>query len=369
MSYLALDYYFSKVEIPTLREGDFTGFFPDIKATVPPDGSYIADKITTRLFQSFSDGFMKWVCYVAPTWVAGWTADASDEILQHIEVTVGDQKLPTPLDSTLTRDFDPLDPWGSSIRGEIKNAREMIDQGKPFPVGLFKGPQKKKKDDKEESTLEALGHNHQVVGIGYEEFPGNADGEFGLHVYDCNNPQIPMVLIMDPDSPKQLKLKRVAAGPASAAWKTYDGFFVNPRYVSQDVVSWITKRPVYSDLQATLKPSAVQVKDGDSLTVDVTVANDTSYPARFDELHIHVDVPGISSTDTLASSDGTIDPSGSASATVTLPNFKTGAAGAVPAIITARIKPKLIPTGEAAPDPGQGPIIGTASVVVMGAFP
>jgi hypothetical protein len=217
MAYLSLDYFRRNIVIPTVRTGDFSG-----ADQVPADGTFLADKIMERLLQSFSDNFMKWLCFFAPVLVTGYPRKALDAFLSTISAAVGKVVIPLPVSRRMTRGFDPKDPVTSSNKGEILNVKDKINAQKPCPIGLVAS-----------TDVAKIGNSHQVVAIGFEDFPGNADGTFGVHLYDNNFPEEPMILFMDPTNPTVLKEKKASSGPTGTTEDTWAGFFVGEDYTDK----------------------------------------------------------------------------------------------------------------------------------------
>lgn len=144
MAFAALDYYFANLPVPT-------------NATLPPDGTLLADYIYKRLLDSFvqQNGltFVSWtIAADHPTWfsagVTHWTK----------------------VDQT------------ANLRQAIGNGAT----GKPVALGLV-----------EATNLGNIGNNHQVVAYGYDPDPNTMP----VFIYDNNHPGQRVTLSTDPSNP------------------------------------------------------------------------------------------------------------------------------------------------------------------------
>jgi hypothetical protein len=150
MAFAALDYWYAGLPVPTHRPEDFQD------ASVPPDGTRLADYLYKRLFDSFAiDSARQFVTWTLaadqPTWAdAGVRARTRDETLPRL--------------------------------------RRSIDAGRPAALGLVAA-----------STLEDLAGNHQVVACAYEA--DDSSGAIRVRVYDPDRPEQDVVLVADPSQP------------------------------------------------------------------------------------------------------------------------------------------------------------------------
>lgn len=236
MAYLALDYYFAGLPIPSANTSDlvFTG-------GVPPDGSWLADSIMSRLYTSFFENAGKWIS----------AYPALSSILNPVGVAIG------ALCDTFGYARDNL---VSITKTEIANLRHWIDRGVPVPLGLVYS-----------AKASELGQSHQVVAYGYEI---DDTGMIRIAIYDNNYPGQAVYLTTNADKPDAIK---------------YDGgdfraFFVSDGYRARlPVVARDSSLP-YVDMTAAVEVIPTGTLDAHSadqpITVNVNVKNETGLPAH-----------------------------------------------------------------------------------------
>lgn len=226
MSYAALDYYFANQEAPKQT------FRPAVKTP-------LFDRIYERQQTSTTSNLDKWAeLFVNPF------GSRTDEFFR----------------------------WGlqKSGGGRLEELCNLIDQGKPCPLGLFKGGNG------------GTGPHHQVVAIGYEL--GRYKGDLGEHqsdvkifIYDPNFPKRRMTLV-----PNLSKKSYYYLEDPACEWMTY---FVDRKYSPVPPLSLsapsVTTDGKVQELLLEIRTGGDDLRGGnDNLNVHVTLKNGTreTYP-------------------------------------------------------------------------------------------
>lgn len=185
MVYTALDYYLTRLPVPTHVDGDFGG------SPVPPDGSRLGDYILARQVASIANvsasRFLSWHGF--------WTSDR-DRVY-------------------------------ASTHQEFDRLRVRIDRGQLTPLGLV--------------AKSGVTDSHQVLGYGYDR---DAQGRPYAVIWDNNYPDRECALRAD-DAGTSIVEFDVDADPtmSGAPIETWRGYFVHDDY---DLSK--PHRPSYQDL-------------------------------------------------------------------------------------------------------------------------
>jgi hypothetical protein len=315
MAYLALDYFNSRIPVPTHEPQDF-----GTEDEVPPDGSVLASLIFARLLDTFADNVDPWASVYGPALVndlvkatsnpssglgiVNWVVNPVGQVAAWLAGKIVDVATRSILE--VTKDAIPI-------------LRRHLSEGKPMPLALIHN-----------DSITDSGKSHQVVA--YDSTLSGTLAE--ILVYDNNHPGSPVTLTTDFLRPDVITY---------STGETWAGFFVEENYSP--------KMPPYLDL-AIANPGITAQKDGpvreswkrlvrpgkirsfvkvatqlheasNPLRIDCKVRNFGEFNAHYAVIRVVVDGPVPSATVLQGDGDETLSPGQELSLSHTIPSFST----------------------------------------------